>query len=367
MRKEVINKLHMTKGESYMRRILFVLPVVVCLLMLYAGSAHAVGTASGTLIDNFATMTATNVPSATTSNTVNNTVTAVYGATTTVDPVDGNTGVGSFIDYGFEVQNPGNDTQAIGINAGVQGFSAGAGTTTDWSVAVDDASPFGAGLNWQNSGGATAAQAGDQATMAAPIGPDALASYTVRVTVAGDAVDSATGDLVVKFVSAQTPLGPYVGYNGNDYGEAAEAFRAAGTGQGVTYLTTTVQGPVLTLSKAVASIDSNLAGYTGGANDPVPGARITYRIEFSNTGTVDATSVEMSDVLPVNTAYFVNSIQSCFTGPLCAVGVDASGDANDAADDCWYDAGPPVRVGCDVANMAAAGGGGAVEYEVTID
>jgi len=337
----------------------FVIPVVAILFLVMAGRAYAVGTASGTTIGNFATMTATNVPSATQTLTVNTVVTGIHGATTTLDPADGNASVGSFVDYKFKAQNKGNESDSIGIKTGVQNFGTGAGTTTNWSVAADDADPFVAGLTWQTSLVATASQAGDQATMAAPLAPDAEATYTVRVTVAGDALDGSTGSFQVSFVTAKTPAGIYTGYNGTTYGGLQQAWRAAGTIVGATYLTTTVQGPVLTLTKTVAAVLAP-AGYTGGAADPVPGARITYTVVFGNSGTQAANSVVATDYPPANTTYETGTILSCFGGTGC--GPIADGDANAGGDDCWWDG---TEIGCDIATVAA-GGGGRLQYSVII-
>ncbi|MEW5946678.1 MAG: hypothetical protein AB1742_10815 [bacterium] len=344
------------------KRLKILLPVLTVTLMGLAGKAHALGTASGTVVGNFATMTATNVPSATQSSTVNATVMAVFGVAKVADPADGNAGSGNSTDYVFSVRNDGNDSDYIGIKAGAQGFSAGAGTTTNWSVQVDDADPFSSALNWQTSGAATASQAGDQATSTAILGPDAVGTYTVRVTIAGDATDGATGDLTINFVTVAT-AGSYVGYNAINYGGPASVARSAGTGQGTSYLTTLVQGPVLTLSKAINVITAP-AGYTGGANDPVPGARITYDVTFGNSGAGAASTVEVSDQIPASTTFEAGTIQSCFTSTACGPIADADADA--AGDDCWYTTVPVARVGCDIA-LIASGGGGKVRYNVTID
>ncbi|MEW6201327.1 MAG: hypothetical protein AB1546_05085 [bacterium] len=338
----------------------FVIPLAVMILLVIAGKAYAVGTASGTLISNFATMTASNVPSATQSATWDETVLGIYGATITVDPGDGNASVGASATYVFEIQNPGNDTDLIGIRAGAQSFGSGAGTTANWSVEVDDQSPFVTGLIWQNSGLTTAGQAGDQATMAAAIAPDAIATYTVVVTTANDASDGSTGSFEVSFVTAKTPAGQYTGFNGTDYGGPAEAWRNAGTVVGVTYLTTTVQGPILTLTKIVNGISAP-AGYTGGGSDPVPGARITYEIVFGNSGTLAATTVVLTDYVPTNTTYETGTILSCFTGTACAVNPD--GDADVGGDDCWWNG---TNIGCDIASIGV-GSGGKLQYNVTID
>lgn len=353
------------KGASRMRRVILLIGALLLATALFTGTAEANGVASGTAIGNFATMTASNVPSSTQSNSVSTTVKAIFGVATAAEPADGSAAVGGVKDYVVRIKNPGNLSQFIGINVGAQSFGAGAGTTTQWSVAVDDADPFAVGLAWQTSGVATAAQAGDQATAAAALAPDAFSSYTLRVTTAGNAADGSTSAFTVKIVSTGTAYGPYSGYNATTYGGPKEILRSAGTGQGPSFITTTVQGPVLSITKSASSVTAP-ASYIangGGGTDPVPGALVTYLLVFQNSGTSAATSVLIYDPLDINVTYYTNSIQSCFTGTGCALVADP--DAAGGGDDCTFD-NPSKRIICDMATMNIAGGGRA-SYQVTIN
>jgi len=331
--------------------------VLALVFLLAAGSmAHAAGVTSGTSIDNFATMTASNVASATQSNTINTVVTSVYGLATNtfVDPADGSVTAGSTTDYLFKVYNNGNVSDSIGINVGVQTFSAGAGTTADWSVAVDDANPFAVGLTWQNSGGATATQGGDQATGAAAIAPGAYATFTVRITSAADAADSSTMSVPISFVTGNTPVGAYKGFNNTDYGGDQTVTRAAGTLGGASDLTSQVSGAVLTLSKT--AVVTAPAGYTGGGTDPVPGARIAYTVEYGNSGAANALSVQVVDYIPTNTTYEAGTIYLD-----TVLKTDGGPD-----DECDYNITNAGAVTCDVGTVAPAATG-SVEFSVTID
>ena len=102
----------------------------------------------------------------------------------------------------------------------------------------------------------------------------------------------------------------------------------------------------------------------GGATDAIPGATVTFSIQFVNDSDDAAASVATTDNLPANTTYSTGSILSCFTGPTCTPASDP--DTDDANPDCFYIAGPPAKIQCDIDTMVS-GSGGALQYSIAID
>lgn len=342
------------------KTIMSIAVIAVALVMGYSAMVSAAGTTSGTLLNATATIQATGVTPVTSATST--TVTSVYGlATSTFDESgagDLSASAGGFATYTMSIQNNGNISDSIGINVGTQSFSAGAGTTTAWGVAVDDAAAYTVGLNWQVSGNATATQAGDQATHVAAVGPGAYATFSVRVRAAWDATNGSTMAVQVALVTASTPVGAYSGYNGNPYGGQSSVLRTAGTGLGASYITTTVNAAVLTLAKAAAvTAPATYISNGGGASDPVPGARIDYTLTYGNTGAATATTVVLVDPIPTNTTYKAGTIK------LNAV---ANSDALDG-DECDYGTSNAGSVTCNIASVGNGVVGQTVEYSVTID
>ena len=62
---------------------------------------------------------------------------------------------------------------------------------------------------------------------------------------------------------------------------------------------TTARAPVLTMTKTVAVV---------GGGQPIPGATLRYTITYSNSGTGAANNVTISDPIPTNTTYVINSV-----------------------------------------------------------
>lgn len=113
---------------------------------------------------------------------------------------------------------------------------------------------------------------------------------------------------------------------------------------------------VFNVTKAVDLVEAP-AGYTGGPNDPVPGARVTYLLSFVNYGEAsDPDSAVVEDYVPANATYYPGGIIFKTVGQT---------DANDG-DDCYYDFGPPKRVLCDNFDVAA-GESGTMSFQVVIE
>jgi uncharacterized repeat protein (TIGR01451 family) len=119
---------------------------------------------------------------------------------------------------------------------------------------------------------------------------------TVKVTPNSDPTKSPNGSYttaVFRASTANTPVGYYLGANANQYGGAASASDSA---------ITTIESSVMTITRT-ATVDSPTAYITngGGAHDAVPGAVITYKINYNNTGASSAESVIIIDKVPNDT------------------------------------------------------------------
>lgn len=345
------------------RHLLYSAIAVLFALLISGTKAGAVPTASGTVITNFATMSASNF-SATQSPTVYATVTAVFGLATStyVDPTDSTVAPGGYRDYTFSVENSANDSDFIQINLGTQTLDGNFGTAASWAVMVDDDGVFTDGLMW-NSASTTASTAGDFAYSTSPIAPGAFATYTLRVYAASDALDGATLSVPVTFTTTSTPAGAYYSpYNDTSYGGLATVTRLAGSGGDTAKLYTTLSGPILALTKsALVTAPAAYVALGGGATgtDPVPGAVIEYTLSFTNSGSGQADTVVITDEIPMYTTFYADGYAAGEGIMLGAVNQSNTVDA----DECSYTAG---IITCNI-TLISAGTTESVKYKVTID
>ena len=327
----------------------------IFILIIASRGALALGTHSGTIISNSASINAANIEEPANSNTLGATVMSVYGIATNTEPADSGTTTGGFVYYKIKITNKANNSDTIRITTGAQSFSANAGTTTNWSVEVDDADPYVAGLTWNNSGTAKAAQTGDYATML--LGPGAQATFTVKVTAASNAGNGATMSVPLTLQTTSAPAGKYTGFNGASYGGIALAVRTAGAAPGK--LTTSIQGAILNLVKTAAvQSPSQYQALGGSAAAPVPGSKITCTITYSNSGAANAANVSIIDVIPSGATYLPGSITTSLFG--------AQTDAADA-DKCDFNITNAGAITCNVGAVNGGAGGLTIQYSVTIN
>jgi uncharacterized repeat protein (TIGR01451 family) len=127
---------------------------------------------------------------------------------------------------------------------------------------------------------------------------DADVAVTIGVTIPALAVNGTSLNIDLSADTASTPVGQYTGWNGTSYGGSAQQLRTA------TFLT---QGtPYLEVVSRTSEVTAP-AGYTGGANDAVPGARIKYTVVVKNaapTSSAAAANIAFNDQTPVNSTYY---------------------------------------------------------------
>lgn len=116
---------------------------------------------------------------------------------------------------------------------------------------------------------------------------------------------------------------------------------------------------VLEASKTVTSVSAPTGtGYSGGASDIVPGATVTYRLEFENKGEA-ARNALIDDPIPANMSYASGTIQVITSGGAAVFNDD------DHADGCGF-LSATASVNCLIPNIAA-GATGAVVFSTYVD
>jgi len=335
-------------------------------LAFYIGGSHtalAAGTASGTSIDNTATVDyqvggidQTQLTSNTASFVVDNRVdlTVAESAGTYVDVIPGST----VQVLTFTVTNDGNETQDFALSAaagsdpfgGADNFDA-----TNVNVYVEDGT----------TGGYQPAE--DTATFIDELAADA--SVTVYI-VADIPASQSNGDIAAYTLTADAHDAGGVGVLGAETtatagGDTAGVDVVLGDAAGDTDLANAgdhsatgayqVTTASLTVNKSVVVVDDPFNGTT----DPkaIPGATMQYTISVENTsGTTDATSVVVVDAPPGNTTYSAGTIE------LDAVG---KSDADDADEADWN----VTNAGAVTVTIPtlAAGATATITFQVTID
>jgi hypothetical protein len=250
-------------------------------------------TASGEVINIFATNEAAYYQDANLNNRSTNAVTDIsyttspeYGLSMNVDITDLNiVSPGDLVNHSiYVVTNEGNTTLPYD---GSYYFEYGGGAS-GWTVEV-----------WQGAGPVFQPLiAGTVSTESKTLSEDSqtagLASRFYRVYVSPNAAEAPNGayiDVFTTYEVSATPVGTYEGANTLIYG---------GTSEARDYFRDEVQAPELVISRAHA-VDSPDT-YTGGDNDYVPGAVVTFTLTYTNEGSAEAREVILIDKIPTKEA-----------------------------------------------------------------
>jgi uncharacterized repeat protein (TIGR01451 family) len=136
--------------------------------------------------------------------------------------------------------------------------------------------------------------------------------------------------------------------------------------------TTTVKAPVLSMIKAITDVQAPSGGAHCTPTTPqdgndgypctiVPGSVITYQLTTTNSGNGNATTVIITDLIPLNTTYVTGSIRTGATaGSLTARTDAADGDGG------RHEGGAVIAGGAGNLNIGA-GGTWVVEFKVTVN
>jgi uncharacterized repeat protein (TIGR01451 family) len=292
------------------------IPLILLCLLLTAAPVHAVGTAAGTLISNTASIAyqdaGTNNYTAT-SNTVDVTVSSVFTVSVNCAAAQ-NSNSNTTTYYACTLTNTGNASNTFALSA----LSAPVWTT---ALLADDG--FGGGANIPNNGIHEAGETTVTATTGA-LAADATYMFFMAVTVPAGTPNGTTSITTLAVVGS-----------------------ADGTAVDDTTVprTTTAQAPALTVAKKVRNVTTAGAFAAVGVTAK-PAEILEYQVLVTNAGTVQATSVVLSDILNANVTYVAGSLyvgsnivfngagntnKSDAAAGDAGCGVDACGAANYAA------------------------------------
>ena len=279
--------------------------------------AMAVGTQSGTVISNQATVDFTDANGnalQVLSNIVTTTVSQVGGVL--VDPDNSSTAVpGDLVYYAHRVTNTGNNSDTINLSA----VSSQGWAVQFWADVNND------GL-FDPGDVLLGDSDGDSSPDPGVLIADAFFDILVEVTVPGATVDGTVDTTTVTGTSL---------------------FDSLVTESAVD--TTTIAAPALAVVKSVAPV----------GNQP-PTTTLTYTVLMTNNGTGAATAVVVNDPIPANTTYVTGSAAGAGTTIEYSHDGGGSYDASDAA--------PVTHIRWTLAAALAAGGGSAtVSFQVIIN
>ncbi len=159
-------------------------------------------------------------------------------------------------------------------------------------------------------------------------GTETNGSYLDYMCQASNALAAAINATSYTGMDGSTAYGGQIG----EFGAPVGAFwLATNTAYSSTNWILTVAAPDLSLTKSIEAVDQPGGGiYTG--SDPVPGARITYKLVYANNGSAGATSVRIIDMIPTNyVTYVAGSLrQDGNTAATWATAATTPTDADDA-------------------------------------
>ena len=294
-------------------------------LCFSAGVAMA-ATPSGTEIKNTATVNYTDVSLnsfSAVSNETTVTVTSVFGVS--LDPVPVNQAVPSntVAYYSYILTNTGNDNNTFALSA-----LSGAGVPS-WTVALyaDD----GAGAGGVANDGIHQTGETNVTPSTGLLAGDGTYRFFLAVTVPASTPSGTTDNSVLTVTGA-------------DSGGADDTTHS---------VITTAQAPAMSVVKNVRNVSDN--GSFAIIADAAPLQILEYQIAVTNNGTIDATSVVLTDLDQANTTYVANSIW------IGSNGAD-SGAPNLNRDDNAIMDGGEVACGSDACGHANASGGNITAY-----
>src|SRR5689334_10379140 len=318
---------------------------LVVAFALGSNSAHAVGVAAGTSIDNTAQVTysigATNTTA--TSNTVSVTVAEILDVVVTLQTPSVNVTAGATQQrLVYRVTNTGNGPETFSLVM----TSVLGGDDFD-PVASSPAIYFDTDASGDLSPGDTPYVIG---TNDPNLNADAFVTVLVVNNIPAGAADGNRGFSRLTATARTGSGAPGTAFAGQGVGgtDAVVGTTGASAQTNGTYL---VSGVTVKAVKSQTVVDQ-----FGGAR-PVPGARINYSIAVSATGTGTASGAVFSDNIPTNTTYVPGTLR--LNGAALTDGADV--DAGDFATT------PAARVRVTLGNLTQASGSQTIEFAVTIN
>ncbi len=315
--------------------------VLACALAI---PAHAVGVAAGTNIDSTASVSYSigavnaNATSTTVSVTVAEILDVVVTAPAAALPVA--PGAATQV-LRFRVTNTGNGPETFAL-------------VLDNAVAGDNFDPSAATpsiyLDTDGSGTLTPADTIYNGSNDPALDADAFVYVFVVNDIPVSVVD---GNIGRSYLIAEARTGS---------GDPGTAFVNMGAGNTFAVVGTTRAraigvGEYLVAGVTVSAVKSQAVLDPFGTDHPVPGARVTYTVVVSATGTGSASNTVFSDDIPASTSYVPGSLR------LNSIALSDGADADAGA----YETTPAARVRVALGTLTQAGGSQTIEFAVTIN
>lgn len=317
---------------------------IVAACALISAPARAVGVAAGTTIDSTASVSYTvgAVNASAASSTASVTVAEILDVVVTPPAAALPVAPGSTAQVlRFRVTNTGNGPESFNL-------------VLDNAIAGDNFDPTAAApsiyLDTDGTGTLTPADAVYNGSNDPVLDADAF----IHVFVVNDIpVAVADGNIGRSRLTAEANTGS---------GDPGTAFVGMGVGNTFAVVGTTRAraigvGEYLVAGVTVTAVKSQAVLDPFGTDHPVPGARITYSIVVSATGTGSALNTIFGDNIPANTTFVPGSMR--LNGVALTDGADADAGA--------YESTPTPRVRVALGTLTQAGGSQTVEFAVTID
>jgi len=260
--------------------LIFIISAAVGVL-LFSGSAKAVGTSAGQIItaegsENFIDYSdiAGNPKATVYGPTFETEVKSIYGFAF-VDPVDDDktTDPNVVVYYQYDLTNSGNTSDSYSLSYHVD-YTGDYGS--DWEIvfyldADDNEIPDGGPIT------------------SIDLAEDGVTHFLLAVTPEATAGSGALATVIVTAETSSDPAGQYTGANGNSYGGLALA-------NDVTQ--TDVSAPTMTISRVSTSDAPSQYNQTNDVHNPIPGSVVTITMTYSNEGTSTAESAIIIDKVP---------------------------------------------------------------------
>ena len=309
-------------------------------------ASHAAGTPAGTSIQNTAQVSYTlgSTPVTATSNTSSVTVAEILDAVLTIAaPTVQVSGGATNEELVFTLTNTGNGTEAFDLTA----LSA--------SVVGDDFDPTLATpaiyFDTDNSGDFSAADVAHSPGVNDPV---LAADASVRLIVVNDIPNTAVNgnrgrsQLTAAAASGSDVPGTSLGLVGDG---GVEAVAGTTGGDAVLFGEYLIADVLLTAVKSQTILDQ----FSGAR--PLPGARISYQIVVTTSGSGTAAATSFSDLIPPNTTYVAGSLE------LNGAALSDTADADAGT----FVSAPAPQVRVTLGDLSGASGPQTIEFAVTIN
>ncbi|MFH1097305.1 MAG: hypothetical protein V1749_07380 [Candidatus Desantisbacteria bacterium] len=250
------------------------------------------------------------------------TVGQIYGGKWGTLTDDQNSSPGTTVDYTYQLVNLGNATDVFNLLLNT------AELPTGWTAVLPIAT--------------------------LTVAEDAMATFTVRVTIAAGAGDRDMGTIAV--TASTVDDGPVFVVGSWQYG---------GTDTLTDIATTICGSAIITLTKTYEV--QNSGSYTGTSTN-VPGSLVTYCLQYSNTGSIAANDVTVTDMIPKYTTYVTGKIKIGAAGSTYATAATEDDNAADGVTLPYanWNVTTPGAVTFSLGSVGA-GASGRLYYQVRID